>query len=453
MEISTIISKRKRRVIGISYYEEGLPHVEVNLNGKKINLANNFYRETSRIRIPFNIALFHRNPIIRKLSPKLSLFQKLPTKYFPSTSKSIEKVTVKRIIIGGGTAGITALDDKSLLITHELIGDLEYDYSPIPEIEREDLLEKIKEKIKKFHDRIIIGKFLGKFDEGLLFETKDKYLLLTAEDIIISVGGRTLRPIFNRNYIVGIVSRELYLRKLKNKYKNVVVLGFTNLTARTALNAEKAIIIYPRGIKPLFSKFYREQLEEKGIEIIEDNISDIKNKKDVIVISTYNGNLVKAQLVVFSIVKQPRIEIITNLGVDYRFNHTLHIYQPADSSKVIGGALGIMDEYISYLSATNTLDYKKVSIYEPGLFNNDVIQNNSPYLYGEGGIICECEDIDLNDVNFAKKLGFISVEDIKRITGLGTGHCQGKVCSIVAGSILKSPTLITFRSPIYPVSL
>ncbi|BFH73245.1 (2Fe-2S)-binding protein [Sulfurisphaera javensis] len=454
MDISTIVSKRKRRVIGISYIEPGLPHVEIMLNGKKINIVDTSHIENSYIRLPFNVKLFHKNFIVRKLSITLSKFQKLPDRYIENKKKEIKRIEVERLIIGGGTSGLSALDKNSLLITREILGDIEFDESLIPEIEREELLSKMKEKVKEYESRIINGNFIGKFDEGLLFETDYNYLLVNPKEIIIGVGGRTLRPIFKKNFIQGIVSRELYLKRLKDKYNNIIVLGFTNITARTALNAKKATIIYPKGIKLIMSNFYKKLIEEEGIEIVNDDIIDIKRNKDGIKVITKDGRTIQGQLVVFSVTKQPRIEVTYNIGLNYKFNRSLHIYQPESNEaiKAIGGTLGIMDEYVSYLSGINSLDQRVIKEYEPGLIDS-LTQEKSPYLFGDSGMVCECEDLDLEDVSFAIQLGFNNVEGIKRITGLGTGVCQGKVCSYLAGSLTESNTLISFRSPLYPVSL
>lgn len=455
MDISTVTSKRRRRTIGISYIEPGLPHVEIIINGKKINVAENPYNEHSIIRIPFNIQLFHRNLVVRKLTKYLSSLQQLPDKYLEYKNKKIEKLHVKKLIIGGGTSGISSLDEGSLLITRDLIGDFEYDNSPIPEMDRNELFYKIKEKIKTYNEKIIIGTFIGKFDEGLLFELNNKYLLVSTEKILVSVGGRTIRPLFKNNYTLGIVSREFYLKKLKQKYKHITVLGFTNIAARTALNAEKALILIPRDIKLRISKFYLEQLEEKGIEVINDDILNVKKRKNEIEIITQKNNKLISDLVVFSVVKQPRIEISFNLGLDYKFNEALHIYQPISNNtiKATGGALGIMDEYVSFLSGIDSLENSLVREYEPGLLGEEPYQLKSPYKYGNDGLICECEDLDMKDIYFSLSLNLNDVESIKRVSGLATGHCQGKVCSYLTGSLVKSQRLISFRSPLYPVNL
>ncbi|MBN3490264.1 (2Fe-2S)-binding protein [Acholeplasma equirhinis] len=43
-------------------------------------------------------------------------------------------------------------------------------------------------------------------------------------------------------------------------------------------------------------------------------------------------------------------------------------------------------------------------------------------------IICKYEDITLKDIQRCLELGFTTVEDIKRLTRVGMGPCQGRDC-------------------------
>ena len=47
-------------------------------------------------------------------------------------------------------------------------------------------------------------------------------------------------------------------------------------------------------------------------------------------------------------------------------------------------------------------------------------------------IVCRCEDVTLDDVEHTIAIGYASVEEVKRYTGLGTGPCQGKECMVHA---------------------
>ena len=74
-------------------------------------------------------------------------------------------------------------------------------------------------------------------------------------------------------------------------------------------------------------------------------------------------------------------------------------------------------------------------------------------------IVCRCHDVTESDIEAAIDSGYDDLETLKRITGVTTGHCQGKTClsltmDILArkkGERLQETTRI--RSPIDPVTL
>jgi NAD(P)H-nitrite reductase large subunit len=50
-------------------------------------------------------------------------------------------------------------------------------------------------------------------------------------------------------------------------------------------------------------------------------------------------------------------------------------------------------------------------------------------------IICRCEDVTLADIQHTISLGYATVEEVKRYTGLGTGPCEGKECMVHAARL------------------
>lgn len=44
-------------------------------------------------------------------------------------------------------------------------------------------------------------------------------------------------------------------------------------------------------------------------------------------------------------------------------------------------------------------------------------------------IICRCEDVDLKQIHDLFEQGFVTFEDIKRLTRIGMGACQGRDCA------------------------
>jgi sarcosine oxidase, subunit beta len=74
--------------------------------------------------------------------------------------------------------------------------------------------------------------------------------------------------------------------------------------------------------------------------------------------------------------------------------------------------------------------------------------------------ICLCEDVTVEELRTAIRRGYTDIEDLKRITGIGTGPCQGKQCLQVYREILAEETgtkienipLTTLRPPMIPTS-
>ena len=72
-------------------------------------------------------------------------------------------------------------------------------------------------------------------------------------------------------------------------------------------------------------------------------------------------------------------------------------------------------------------------------------------------IVCRCEDVTLDDVEHTIELGYRSVEEVKRYTGLGTGPCQGKECMLACATLCAraggTAEPFTSRPPVGPISL
>lgn len=93
-----------------------------------------------------------------------------------------------------------------------------------------------------------------------------------------------------------------------------------------------------------------------------------------------------------------------------------------------------------------------------------MVENYNPKRMGVTGmddntIICRCEDLTLGELRRRIKEGYISWEELKRITRCGMGSCQGKTCRTLilrelAQAGYKEPfTPNSFRQPIAPVTL
>jgi sarcosine oxidase subunit beta len=73
--------------------------------------------------------------------------------------------------------------------------------------------------------------------------------------------------------------------------------------------------------------------------------------------------------------------------------------------------------------------------------------------------VCLCEDVTVEELTSAIRRGYTDIEDIKRITGIGTGPCQGKQCLQTFRVLLARETgmsvsdipLTTLRPPTVPI--
>jgi NAD(P)H-nitrite reductase large subunit len=73
-------------------------------------------------------------------------------------------------------------------------------------------------------------------------------------------------------------------------------------------------------------------------------------------------------------------------------------------------------------------------------------------------LVCRCEDVTLHELTSAIGQGHRDIESLKRYTGFGTGHCQGKWCLATCARVLAehggdAGQGITPRPPYHPVSL
>ena len=77
----------------------------------------------------------------------------------------------------------------------------------------------------------------------------------------------------------------------------------------------------------------------------------------------------------------------------------------------------------------------------------------------EKRIVCLCEDVTADELRTAIRRGFTDIEEVKRITGISTGPCQGKQCLHIFRRLLSEETgrpideipITTQRPPVQPI--
>jgi hydrogen cyanide synthase HcnB len=89
-----------------------------------------------------------------------------------------------------------------------------------------------------------------------------------------------------------------------------------------------------------------------------------------------------------------------------------------------------------------------ISTPRPGIFN--ILSNDT--------VVCRCEEVTMQDLISAVADGARDVNDIKRRTRLGMGHCQGRYCGQVINELIwrltgvrKQRQVFTSRTPAKPV--
>lgn len=55
-------------------------------------------------------------------------------------------------------------------------------------------------------------------------------------------------------------------------------------------------------------------------------------------------------------------------------------------------------------------------------------------------IVCRCEEINIDEIESAIKMGAHTFDDIKRITRCGMGPCQAKICTNLVRQIINECT-------------
>lgn len=76
-------------------------------------------------------------------------------------------------------------------------------------------------------------------------------------------------------------------------------------------------------------------------------------------------------------------------------------------------------------------------------------------------IICRCEDITLGEIRDLIAQGYTTIDEIKRVSRAGMGHCQGRTCrQLIAREIaqalgvsVEEVEMPQFRPPSRPVLL
>ncbi len=87
--------------------------------------------------------------------------------------------------------------------------------------------------------------------------------------------------------------------------------------------------------------------------------------------------------------------------------------------------IGSLDKKLKKMEAFGKI-LDRLSTPEPGLLE----------MVPDTTIVCRCEEVTLGEIRKAVGDGAASINDIKRRTRLGMGHCQGRFCGQVINELL-----------------
>jgi NAD(P)H-nitrite reductase large subunit len=129
------------------------------------------------------------------------------------------------------------------------------------------------------------------------------------------------------------------------------------------------------------------------------------------------------------------------------------IFVAGDGVRIKGYAAAINEGKVAGIEVCSQLDYldkaKANQLIRPLMENirraakfgkaADAISSLKPgilNIISDDTIVCRCEEVTMGEIRTAVAMGARGVNDIKRRTRLGMGHCQGRYCTQVINELL-----------------
>lgn len=373
-------------------------------------------------------------------------------------------------------------------------GHLRYDMSLIESANRTgfELIQSLLRDIEKNKINIVRGTALtAVLDDALIGvqfnEPTGVPVLIKSKSIVVASGAREVLTVFGNNDLPGILLGSSAL-KLVNFYKinigrRISVIGSNNWAARIAVqlssqDVDVTLIDTYNGI----SEFYKKLINNSGVRhIVGYKILEAIGRKHVNGIRISNGKEsfnIDSDAVILASIRSPIIEIPSQMGIPLGFHIKMGGFVPIHgwggetiikNVFIAGEAGGIMNEAAiipfskaAGLNAAYTsgikISYEKIENYinegksilnanndktleelVKSFENNEILNvNNNDYAILQNtdhkrSFLCPCVDITTHDIkNIVNTLGWTDMEKIKRYSGLGTGRCQGKYCSLAS---------------------
>ncbi|MEM3833111.1 MAG: FAD-dependent oxidoreductase [Thermoprotei archaeon] len=373
-------------------------------------------------------------------------------------------------------------------------GHLGYDHAIIEKLNKtgSEIIQDLLQEAERSKINIIKGTALTAILDdawiGIQFdEPSGTPVLVKSKSIVIASGAREILTIFGNNDLPGIILGSSAL-KLLNVYKtsigrNISVIGSNNWAARIALQfSMQGLNTTLISTTDNISEFYKKQITSSGVRYIKGyRVLEAVGTKHVTGIRITNSKdtfNIDADAVILASMRSPAIELPSQMGVPLGFHIKLGGFVPIHGwsgetiihNVFIAGELGgvidepalipfskaaglnaafvsgikVSEKYLEtfidegkhmlspeHYSALEELvkSFEHNEILSVNGSDTDVLQNT----LHKRSFLCPCIDITTDDVkNVIKKFGWFDMEKIKRYSGLGTGKCQGKYCSLAS---------------------
>jgi NADPH-dependent 2,4-dienoyl-CoA reductase/sulfur reductase-like enzyme len=133
------------------------------------------------------------------------------------------------------------------------------------------------------------------------------------------------------------------------------------------------------------------------------------------------------------------------------------VFAVGDGAGVAGSAMAMLEGRIAGISIAQSLGYisseeargRKIPYLNDmkgiGRLRDALDQISYPRaglfeLANDDTIICRCEELTLGDIKSAIGKGTIEMNELKRLTRMGMGRCQGRMCAPAAQEIIARQT-------------
>lgn len=403
-------------------------------------------------------------------------------------------------------------------------GHLGYDYAPIEKLNKtgSEVIQDLLRDVERLKINIIKGTALTAILDdawiGIQFNEPDGIpVLIKSKSIVIASGAREILTVFGNNDLPGIILGSSALKLLNiykvNMGKNVSIIGSNNWAARIALQfSAQGLNTTLVSTNNNISEFYSKQITNSGVHHIKGyRILEAIGTNHVTGIRITNGKdtlNIDTDTLILASIRSPAIELSSQIGIPLGFHIKLGGFVPLhgwggetvlNNVFIAGEAGGVIDEpalipfskaaglnaaLISGIKASDKYleeyimegkralsseNYSTLETLVKSFENNETLnvndKNNFDILQNTShkrSFLCPCVDITTDDIkNVVKTLNWSDMEKIKRYSGLGTGRCQGKYCSLasvlyissISGSDPIQVGLFRLRPPIIPLPL